>query len=36
LPEAAAYLNAIGTAVPDHDIHHAFIDWAQERIALSI
>jgi len=26
-------VNAIGTAVPDHDIHHAFIDWAQERIA---
>lgn len=31
LPEAA-YLNAIGTAVPDHDIHHAFIAWAQGRI----
>ena len=31
LPEAA-YLNAIGTAVPDHDIHHAFIAWAQNRI----
>jgi predicted naringenin-chalcone synthase len=27
-----AYLNAIGTAVPDHDIHHAFIDWARSRI----
>jgi len=32
LPEAAAFLNAIGTAVPDHDIHHAFIAWAQDRI----
>jgi predicted naringenin-chalcone synthase len=32
LPEVAAYLNAIGTAVPDHDIHHAFIAWAQARI----
>ncbi len=32
MPEVAAYLNAIGTAVPDHDIHHAFIDWAQGRI----
>lgn len=31
LPEAV-YLNAIGTAVPDHDIHHAFIAWAQNRI----
>lgn len=28
-----AYLNAIGTAVPGHDIHRAFIDWASERIA---
>ncbi|MEG3149355.1 type III polyketide synthase [Sphingomonas sp. ZT3P38] len=32
MPEAAAFLNAIGTAVPDHDIHHAFIAWAQDRI----
>lgn len=30
--DIVAHLNAIGTAVPDHDIHHAFIDWAQERI----
>ena len=28
-----AYINAIGTAVPDHDIHAAFIDWAVPRIA---
>lgn len=27
-----AYLNAIGTAVPDHDIHAAFIDWARQRL----
>ncbi len=27
------YLNAIGTAVPGHDIHHAFVDWARGRIA---
>ena len=26
------YVNAIGTAVPDHDIHHAFVDWAREQI----
>ncbi len=26
-------INAIGTAVPDHDIHAAFIDWAGARIA---
>jgi predicted naringenin-chalcone synthase len=26
------YLNAIGTAVPGHDIHHAFIAWARERL----
>jgi predicted naringenin-chalcone synthase len=27
-----AYLQAIGTAVPSHDIHHAFIDWARARV----
>ena len=27
------HLNAIGTAVPDHDIHDAFIGWARARIA---
>ena len=28
-----AYLNAIGTAVPGHDIHAAFVGWAEARIA---
>lgn len=28
----AVYLNAIGTAVPAHDIHHAFIGWARTRL----
>ena len=28
----SVYLNAIGTAVPDHDIHHDFIDWARTRL----
>ena len=28
----AATINAIGTAVPDHDIHEAFIGWAAERL----
>ena len=27
-----AYINAIGTAVPGHDVHGAFIDWAEARI----
>jgi predicted naringenin-chalcone synthase len=27
------YLNAIGTAVPDQDIHQPFLDWALARIA---
>ena len=27
-----AYLNAVGTAVPGHDVHHAFIDWAQAAV----
>ena len=26
------YLNAIGTAVPDHDIHQAFVGWARGRL----
>ncbi len=26
------YVNAIGTAVPGHDIHHAFVDWARAQI----
>lgn len=28
-----AWLNALATAVPDHDIHHGFIDWATPRLA---
>ncbi len=28
-----ATINAIGTAVPDHDIHQAFVGWATGRIA---
>jgi predicted naringenin-chalcone synthase len=27
-----AFINAIGTAVPDHDIHRAFIGWALDKI----
>ena len=30
---ASAHINAIGTAVPGHDVHRAFIDWAEPRIA---
>ncbi|MHA6721579.1 type III polyketide synthase [Sphingomonas sp. RS2018] len=26
-------MNAIGTAVPDHDIHAAFVEWARARLA---
>src|SRR3978361_1376584 len=33
VPEPTAYLNAIGTAVPAHDAHHAFLDWAVPKIA---
>jgi predicted naringenin-chalcone synthase len=29
---ATAFLNAVGTAVPPHDVHHAFIEWAAARI----
>jgi alpha-pyrone synthase len=27
-----AHLNAVATAVPDHDVHHAFIGWAERRM----
>ena len=33
VPQSSAYLNAIGTAVPGHDAHHAFLDWATPKIA---
>ncbi|WP_419807739.1 type III polyketide synthase [Sphingomonas sp.] len=28
----SAYLHAIGTAVPGHDVHAAFIDWARAQV----
>jgi len=28
-----AFINAIGTAVPDHDVHDAFIAWAERQVA---
>lgn len=28
-----AHLNAVGTAVPEHDVHAAFIRWAESRLA---
>lgn len=28
-----AFINAIGTAVPGHDVHQAFIDWARDRLS---
>ena len=28
-----AHIHAIGTAVPDHDVHDAFVDWASARLA---
>ncbi len=33
LPIPSARIAAIGTALPDHDIHLAFVDWAQTRIS---
>jgi predicted naringenin-chalcone synthase len=29
---STAYINAVATAVPEHDVHRAFIDWAEGRI----
>ena len=33
MPPIIAHLNRIGTAVPVHDIHGLFVDWAHARIA---
>jgi alpha-pyrone synthase len=33
LPATTAHINAIGTAVPGHDIHAAFVDWAGARLS---
>ncbi|MEJ7925988.1 type III polyketide synthase [Sphingobium sp. AN641] len=30
--QPAPHINAISTAVPQHDVHHAFISWAQGQI----
>ena len=32
MPADFAYLNAVGTAVPRHDVHDAFIAWASGRV----
>jgi alpha-pyrone synthase len=32
LPQLAPFINAIGTATPGHDIHAAFIAWAEARV----
>jgi predicted naringenin-chalcone synthase len=32
MADAPACINAIGCAIPDHDVHSAFIDWAESRI----
>ncbi|MDP8914400.1 MAG: type III polyketide synthase, partial [Pseudomonadota bacterium] len=29
---ATAHIIAIGTAVPDFDVHHAYIDWAEQQL----
>src|SRR4051812_39114926 len=30
--ETTAHIHAIGTALPEHDIHGAFVDWAMSRL----
>lgn len=32
-PHASVFINAIATAVPEHDVHGAFIDWAEAQVA---
>ncbi len=34
-PLKQAYINAIGVAVPDHDVHDAFVAWAKEQVPQS-
>jgi alpha-pyrone synthase len=29
---STAFINAIGTAVPEHEVHGAFIDWAERQV----
>ena len=31
--DARAFINAVATAVPDHDVHAAFIEWAGRQVA---
>ncbi|WP_294321765.1 type III polyketide synthase [uncultured Sphingomonas sp.] len=33
-PAPVAWLNAVATATPSHDIHHAFIGWARQRLPI--
>ena len=33
--QPAAHIHAIGTAVPDNDVHGAFVDWATARLATA-
>jgi len=33
LKQPVAHIHAIGTAVPDHDVHDAFIGWASDQLA---
>ncbi len=30
---ATAHINAIGTAVPGHDVHRTFVEWAEQQLA---
>jgi predicted naringenin-chalcone synthase len=32
LSERRAFINAIACAVPGHDVHHSFIDWAERQL----
>jgi predicted naringenin-chalcone synthase len=32
MPSPIAHINRIGTAVPDHDVHQIFLDWASSRL----
>lgn len=33
MPPPVAHIHAIGTALPPHDVHQCFVDWADGRIA---
>ena len=32
MADRRAFINAVAGVVPEHDVHHLFIDWAQSQV----